>query len=396
MSDNIEQLSLIERWNLDLESYNRGANILTSTPQCKKCYYYIERNALHCEKFIDNQKPKYVMFPSKECEEFHSNDAINIKPQTVQEDILYGGMMGFCVGDALGVPVEFSSREERKGDPVQEMRAYGTHHQSFGTWSDDTSLMLCLLECILDGYSIEKLAKKFILFYTEGYLTPNGEVFDIGISTRKAIEKMMRGIEPVKCGGAEEGDNGNGSLMRILPLAFWLKEYSPQKQIEIVEEVSSLTHLHKRSKLACIIYIRLAIELFERDSKENAYKRMLDFIKMYCSSDYLEEIKFYNNIMNSELLDVDEQKISSSGYVIDTLEAAIWVFFHSNDYRGTVLNAINLGGDTDTIAAVVGGLAGIYYGFNSIPDNWVQCLERNKEISKMIICFKNYLYNDSN
>ena len=111
----------------------------------------------------------------------------------IRELRLYQGLFGFCVGDALGVPVEFSDRCKRKADPVREMRAYGTYHQPAGTWSDDTSLMLCLIDAVNQGYSIQKAADNFVDFYKNGAFTPYGEVFDIGISTREAIEKMCGG-----------------------------------------------------------------------------------------------------------------------------------------------------------------------------------------------------------
>lgn len=114
-----------------------------------------------------------------------------IQAGNIWEFRVYCGLFGFCVGDALGVPVEFSSREERKNDPVREMRAYGTHLQPIGTWSDDTSLMLCLIDAINRGYSIQKTADNFMDFYRNGAFTPHGEVFDIGMSTRDAIEKFV-------------------------------------------------------------------------------------------------------------------------------------------------------------------------------------------------------------
>ena len=178
---------------------------------------------------------------------------------SIRELRLYQGLFGFCVGDALGVPVEFSDRRKRKEDPVREMRAYGTYHQPAGTWSDDTSLMLCLINAVNQGYSIQKAADNFVDFYKNGAFTPYGEVFDIGISTREAIEKMCGGESPVRCGGDSDLENGNGSLMRVLPLAFYGLRMEGPQLISLVEEVSSLTHRHRRSIFACILYVKFAI-----------------------------------------------------------------------------------------------------------------------------------------
>jgi ADP-ribosylglycohydrolase len=301
---------------------------------------------------------------------------------------MFGGLFGFCVGDALGVPVEFSTRDERKRDPIKEMRAYGTYHQPFGTWSDDTSLTLCLIESINNHYSVQRVADNFMKYYKYGYLTPYCEVFDIGKSTKNAIDKMIHGVEPVDCGGKTEQDNVNGSLMRVLPLAYYVKNMLPIKQIEIVEEVSSLTHSHKRSKLACIFYIEFVINLLNGNKKDEAYKNTIEFVKKYCKEIYSEEIENYRRILDGTIASYNEEQIKSSGYVIETIEAALWSFLTTDSYNEAVLKAINLGGDTDTIAAIVGGMAGTYYGFQSIPDNWVQNLARKEEIYEMLTKFR--------
>lgn len=313
----------------------------------------------------------------------------------------YCGLFGFCVGDALGVPVEFSSREERKMDPVREMRAYGTHRQPAGTWSDDTSLMLCLIDAVNRGYSIQKVAENFIDFYRNGAFTPHGEVFDIGISTREAIEKMCDGELPVKCGGASEMDNGNGSLMRVLPLAFYGRKMKGEQFISLVEDVSSLTHRHKRSMFACIFYVKFASRLADNGwtgEKETALDETIAFMREYCSAAYEAEWSCFDRILSKKILNLPEDEIRSTGYVVDTLEAALWAFFHGRSYREVVLKAVNLGGDTDTIAAVAGGLAGIYHNkggdvpardrnrkgyMGEIPEEWFQSLAKREELNEM-------------
>ncbi|WP_271814559.1 ADP-ribosylglycohydrolase family protein [Clostridium beijerinckii] len=392
MSKEKKQLPISERWKLDIESYERygsGGNVLTSIPQCEKCKHFVKGNALHCKMYDNENKPEYVMFPSKECPKYESIELIDIAINNQYDSKMFGGLFGFCVGDALGVPVEFSTRDERKRDPIKEMRAYGTYHQPFGTWSDDTSLTLCLVESINNDYSVQRVAENFIKYYRCGYLTPYGEVFDIGNSTRDAIDRMIHGINPVECGGKTEQDNSNGSLMRVLPLAYYVKGMLPIKRIEIVEEVSSLTHSHKRSKFACIFYIELVINLLNGNKKDDAYKKTIEFVKKYCIESYSQEIDNYRRILDGTIATCDEEQINSSGYVIDTLEAALWSFLKTDSYNEAVLKVLNLGGDTDTIAAIVGGVAGTYYGFQTIPDNWVQNLARKEEIYEMLTIFRN-------
>ncbi len=377
------QLSLIKRWELDIESYNNGAKVRVSNPQCLSCINYIKGNALHCEAFANVEKPADVLACRKECFAYNNNSPIDIKIQNDRDNKVYGGLFGFCVGDVLGVPLEFSTREERRRDPVKELRAYGTYHQPFGTWSDDTSLTVCLIDAINNGYSINAVAKNFINFYKKAYFTPYGEVFDIGNSTRDSIIKMCAGKNPIDCGGRNDNDNGNGSLMRILPLAFYGKNLKGEELIKLIEEVSSLTHGHSRSKLACIFYTEFVIQIISGYEKEMALDNTIAFININCSKTYSDEFENFEKILSKRIINVAEDEIKSTGYVIDTLEAVLWTFFHANGYREIILNAINLGGDTDTIAAIVGGIAGTYYGLKDIPKEWIQNIAKKKELYQM-------------
>lgn len=375
--------SLIERWELDAQSYRNGAKTLVSVPQCETCTNYIKGNVLHCRHYDHQRKPKYVLFPHKECPFYDNNNPININVKNERENKIYGGFFGFCVGDALGVPIEFSTREERRKDPIKEMRAYGTHHQPFGTWSDDTSLTICLIDAINNGYSIKRVAENFVNFYGKGYFTPYGEVFDIGNSTRDSIVKICSGENPVDCGGRLETDNGNGSLMRILPIAFYGQRVNGKELMKLVEEVSSLTHGHNRSKFACIFFVEYAIQVVCGYEKEEALDRTIAFIQNNCLEAYSDELKNFEKVLSKRIISVSEEKIKSTGYVIDTLEAVLWTFFHTDGYREAVLKAINLGGDTDTIAAITGGIAGIYYGVNDIPNEWLQSIAKKEELYHM-------------
>ena len=294
--------SLIERWELDAQSYRNGAKTLVSVPQCETCINYIKGNALHCKYYDSEQKPKYVLFPHKECPAYTNNNPININIKNERENKIYGGLFGFCVGDALGVPVEFSTREERKNDPIKEMRAYGTYHQPFGTGSDDTSLTICLIDAINNGYSIESVAENFVNFYGKGCFTPYGEVFDIGNSTRDSIARMYSGKNPIDCGGKLETDNGNGSLMRILPIAFYGQKANARELIKLVEEVSSLTHGHNRSKLACILYIEFAVQIILGQEKEEALDRTMAFINNNCLEAYSVELKNFERILSKRII----------------------------------------------------------------------------------------------
>lgn len=298
------------------------------------------------------------------------------------------GIMGLCVADALGVPVEFNSRERRKADPVSEMRAYGTHNQSPGTWSDDTSMTLCLLDSLASGLNYQDIMTKFKAWLMEGAYTPHGEVFDVGIATRQAIRRYMSGTEPLKCGGVEERDNGNGSLMRILPLLFYIQSlYGTEFQetdeaFNLIHEVSALTHAHKRSQIACGIYLSVASMLIGNMDLNIAVDlgiyKAIEYYKH--KPEFMTELKMFSRLSKKGFRDLSEREIRSSGYVIDTLEAAIWCLLNTKNYKDCVLKAVNLGEDTDTVAAVAGGLAGLYYGYEYIPNEWITQIVRRDYI----------------
>ena len=382
-----KKMSITDKWESDIQAYRQGATVNTCIPQCESCRHYVKGDALHCMSYLYEMKPRHVIFPSRECLRFETASPVDFAVNNILQSRLYGAILGFCIGDMLGVPVEFSSRAEREKDPVGEMRAYGVHHQHFGTWSDDTSLMLCLIDAYIRGFTLERLCENMIACYTCGRFTPDGRMFDIGNSTLEAIRRMSSGIEPEKCGGISERDNGNGSLMRILPLAFVCRDLMPDAIIELVNRVSSVTHRHARSVVACLLYTVLAKELWEGQSKHEALDSAISFVQTYCMKSMAHELPAFDMILSKQLLELDYHHIRSSGYVVDTLEAVIWAFMNTSDYRSTVLTATNLGGDTDTIAALAGGLAGMYHGFDALPQNWVQCIARKEMIHDMLSVF---------
>ncbi|GAA3946015.1 ADP-ribosylglycohydrolase family protein [Chitinophaga oryziterrae] len=293
------------------------------------------------------------------------------------KDILYG----IATGDALGVPVEFLSRGEIALRPITGMQGYGTHNQPPGTWSDDSSLTFCLAEMLCGEYDLTNLANRFINWRNYGYWTPRGEVFDIGIATSHAINRLQDGISPVLAGGDGEWSNGNGSLMRILPLLFYIKDLSVADRFNIIGEVSSLTHRHSRSIVACFLYLEMALNILQGKDKQTAYTEMCK-----TANDFLaDEKEAFSRVLSGDIPGLHINDIKSTGYVVHTLEAAIWCLLKTNDYQSAVLSAVNLGDDTDTTAAVTGGIAGLLYGWETIPAEWLNLLAKKTSIDKLII-----------
>lgn len=271
---------------------------------------------------------------------------------------IYDGIMGLVVGDALGVPFEFKERDSFKCD---DMVGYGTYNLPPGTWSDDSSMTFATVDAIITykgKINLDEIMKNFLRWYKYGEFTPYGECFDIGNTTRFAIHRYTTGFNVSDCGCCGLGDNGNGALMRILPLAFIPCSYNE------INAVSGLTHNHAISKQGCRLYLIVAEQIL----KGNGFRHILT------DTIFNEE---YSRIRDIYKLTRDE--IKSTGYVVDTLEAALWCLYHTDNYKDCVLTAVNLGGDTDTIAAVAGGLAGLLYGCggkNGIPNEWIKEIHR--------------------
>ena len=291
---------------------------------------------------------------------------------------IYNGIMGLVVGDALGVPVEFKKRDTYT---VTDMTGYGTYNQPPGTWSDDSSLTLATLDSMVKLGKIDPadIMQNFFYWLDSGMFTPYGEVFDVGGGTRRAIARYANGKDATKCGGKTRMDNGNGALMRILPVAM-LPNY-PEKQNELLS-VAHLTHAHFISDFGCMVYMAIVENLMNGIQKKEAvlygvqrFREQIENVSMLAE---------YSRLPNIQAL--QRAEIRSFGYVVDTLEAALWCFLNTDSYRDCVLAAVNLGEDTDTIAAVAGGLAGIYYGCSGesgIPDEWVAQIPRRDWIKAL-------------
>jgi len=294
---------------------------------------------------------------------------------------MVGGLLGVAVGDALGVPVEFNSRSRLKADPVTGMTAFGTHHQPEGTWSDDSSLTFCLAESLCRGYDLRDIARRFVRWLDEAYWTPHGETFDIGNTTSQAISRLRSGVDPVEAGGRGERDNGNGSLMRILPVAFHFAASGTEEMLKATHEISCVTHAHPRSQMACGLYNLMVVELLGGASPFEACHRAIESaLQAYSDSPFSEELLHFERVLNGRIHEEPEDVIRSSGYVVHTLEASIWTFLRASSFAEAVLTAVNLGEDTDTTGAVTGGLAGVYYGLEAIPKHWIDALARLPDI----------------
>ena len=277
-----------------------------------------------------------------------------------------GAVLGSVVGDALGVPAEFMSRREMQKHPVTAMRSGGAHQQPAGTWSDDTSMVLCTMDSLMEhGVDYEDQMQRFSRWLSAAENTAHGEVFDVGITVQKAIHCFDRGRPPVFCGDRAENACGTGSLMRIFPTALYLcGQYSLESldhhAAEIIHNTSYCTHAHPRCLMACGIFCNVIFALCSGKPLQEAVQRgVSDALAYYRRTDFFRWV--YREFTSLQSIHRwREQEVKSSGFVLHTLQAALWCLLTTKSYDQCVLKAVNLGEDTDTTAAVAGALAGLW------------------------------------
>ncbi len=290
---------------------------------------------------------------------------------------------GQAIGDALGVPVEFKSRKYLTKNPVKDFLGFMCWDQPPGTFSDDSSMMFCTAESLSIKYDIENIGNLFVKWYKHGYWGAHDELFDIGGTTRRSLDRIIQGEKAEFSGEFFSENNGNGSLMRILPLVFQLySETNINKRFKIVKEVSSITHAHFRSIMSCFIFVEFGIQILKGKDKKEAYSDTQIIINNFIDSNDFnpDEIKLFEKVLENRIEKYDITEINSNGYVIDSIESSLWCFMNSNNYTESVLMSVNLGGDTDTTAAINGGIAGLYYGWENIPKKWINNISKKNEI----------------
>ena len=305
---------------------------------------------------------------------------------------LKDSIIGFIIGDALGVPAEFIGRATLKNSPITDMEEYGTHYQPKGTWSDDTSMTIATIDSIINkkGIDYNDIMNNFCKWAKNNEYTATDKCFDIGNTCSNAISRF-NGNNALECGENSTYSNGNGSLMRILPIVFYSYYKNDMNEYELVKNISSLTHSHEISILGCYLYMKYIHFIIDGFDKYKSYEmlRSLDL-----SNFNTESIHVYDRILNNQINRYKESEIKSSGYVVDTLEAVLWTILNTNNFKESILTAVNLGDDTDTVAAITGGISGIIYGLNNIPSDWIDDLKKNDYIIKLCEEYEAFLNNE--
>jgi len=286
-----------------------------------------------------------------------------------------GSLLGLACGDAVGTTVEFKNPDHIY-TPVTDMTGGGPFNLKAGQWTDDTSLALCLaLSLIEKGYDLIDQMQRYWAWYKEGYMSSNGYCFDIGHTTRTALEKFNTTGNPY-AGDPAEHNAGNGSLMRLTPVPmFYAKDMD--RVIFFSGDSSKTTHGAKTAVDACRFYGSLIAKALNGATKEEILAPDVSLFEREPLDPLIEEVAlgYYK--------EKNPPTIVGSGFVVKSMEAALWSFYNTDNFRDAILDAVNLGNDADTTAAICGQLAGAYYGVDDIPVSWLNTLAMRDKITEM-------------
>lgn len=282
-----------------------------------------------------------------------------------------GALLGLAVGDAIGTTVEFMPRGSFA--PLTDMVGGGPFNLQPGQWTDDTSMALCLAASLIDnGFDTHDQMQRYALWHDEGYMSSNGKCFDIGCATSEALERFRRTGDPV-AGSTATDSAGNGSIMRLAPVPIYYQD-TPERAIQMSSRQSRTTHQAPECLAACRLLAETLIRALQGMTKEEV---------LAPSQQTLPMSNVLMLIAAGEYKTKSAAQIKGSGYVVASLEAAFWCFWHTNSFKDCVLLAANLGDDADTTAAVAGQLAGVFYGEAGIPASWLKKLAMATEIGQM-------------
>lgn len=295
---------------------------------------------------------------------------------------LRGGIWGLLVGDATGVPYEFQRAEQLPAFDAIEMVPPAGFRRTYdglppGTWSDDGALALCLLASLLDRGELDTtdFGQRMVAWYTRGEYAVGGHVFDVGIQTANALRAIQSGAPAESAGGDSERSNGNGSLMRVLPLALW-HQGSDAELVRDAHRQSRVTHGHARSQVCCALYCLWARNVLHEAA--DPWGEAVSALRLA-----YEGNEARTNELEFHVRPDDDSPGRGSGYVVDTLRSARWAVAQG-PYEKAVRSAIALGDDTDTTACVTGGVAGVRDGLAGIPERWLG-LMRGREIAEPLV-----------
>lgn len=297
------------------------------------------------------------------------------------KDRLCGAFYGTAVGDALGGPRQFCERDEMP--LLTDMKPMSNFKMPAGSWSDDTSMMLCLAESLTKtGYGPQSLSDQlnyYLKWFKEGYNTPTGKAFDIGGTIKRAM-MAYAGTGQIVANTSDEMFQGNGSIMRLAPIGMMFYDDEERAASEAMLS-SQTTHTNIVCLQACDLLARAIALGIQGKSKES-------ILESFQREHYVKELE---SITTGDYQKKTRNQIESHGWVVATLEAALWCFYKTTTFEDGLILAVNLGHDADTVGAVFGALAGAHYGFGNIPERWIVDLKAKDRLQSIYMAFEDVI-----
>jgi ADP-ribosylglycohydrolase len=294
-----------------------------------------------------------------------------IKPMDLLERYK-GSMLGLAVGDALGAQYEYNFPDNTV---INDMPDKPLDFLEPGYWTDDTSMALCLADSLItkDGFDINDQMYRYLKWLSHGYMSPTGFAFGIGGTIMKSLDSYIDTKNPY-AGPTDPNTAGNGSIMRLAPVPLVYR-----KDIKLAEkfaaESSKTTHQATEAMDGCRLLSVLIARILNGETKKNILFKPYNFHKPLSGK--------INDIALGKYKELNQKELTTTGYVVDTLNIALWAFYKTKKYKDGALLSINVGGDTDTNAAVYGQIAGAYYGYSSIPKKWRDIIPMKQQIINM-------------
>ena len=294
-------------------------------------------------------------------------------------DRFRGCLLGLAAGDALGTTLEF--KPPGTFEPIDDMVGGGPFDLQPGQWTDDTSMALCLATSLVerDGFDPMDQMQRYVRWVGEGYLSSTGTCFDFGRTVARALAKFIRYHDPYS-GSTDPDSAGNGSLMRLAPVPMWFAGDAAEA-ITRAADSSRTTHAAHEAVDACRYYAGLLVGTLRGVDRDTLLSPRYCPVEGFWERDPL--VHEIDRVAAGSFRFLDPPDIKGTGYVVDALEAALWAFHHSNDFREGALLAVNLGDDADTTGAIYGQIAGAHYGAEAIPASWRNKLTMLTEITTL-------------
>jgi ADP-ribosyl-[dinitrogen reductase] hydrolase len=288
------------------------------------------------------------------------------------ENKLQGCLLGLACGDAVGASVEFLPRGRFK--PLTDMLGGGKFQLKAGMWTDDTSMSLCLAESLIicKGFDADDQMQRYLRWIDEGYYSSKDYAVGLGKTIINSLFRYRKTGNPYS-GRTESRYSGNGSLMRLAPIAIYYQN-NLLEACKYASLSSQTTHASAECIQACQYFCHILLNAFIAENKYQVFESRTNL-----------DLACLTSIVSCDFMKKSVDEIKGSGFVLESLEAALWAFWHTNNFKDAVLAAANLGDDADTTAAICGQLAGAYYGIDHIPVEWLRKLHRKNDIQNLVI-----------